>query len=229
VEMLTTTKMKELSRQAKDFLTNRKRESKGLTQEQIENVFVENGLSLYEALVRFELDYNGYVFYLGLEPIQFHLIQGGGMPFNAKLATIEFDHSELDDHQYDFDCAHTQYGMTFTLDENGVYYEDYQKVHSCFDYLIEELAIWDNLKGIPNWDIVFRDIEVDKCDGLVPLWGEIIENASDQYTQWYCNGSFYIRRRGNCLTLIGNTNDKLVKEMKIEVANQVARRQPNSL
>lgn len=47
--------------------------------------------------------------------------------------------------RYYFDCATTDYQMQFFLDEQGSYYEDYEVQASCFDKIVEHLAIWDEI------------------------------------------------------------------------------------
>lgn len=194
-----------LSKRASNFLKRSKRETLLLTEKEIRQTFIYNDLPIFEPLVDFQLAFGGYIFYAGLEPIKFSLLKGvGGYPKYNNTAVIEFEESEFSSPKYFFDCATTNYQMQFFLDEQGVYYEDYEATASSFGKTVEHLALWDELRMREDFELIFRDrqLQINNIENELKL--SLIDEASDQYTLWFCNEHVYVKRWKGLTTLIAS-------------------------
>lgn len=211
--------MDKLSSRAQRFLNSLNREAKNLSEAQINETFLNAGLQNYDALLNFELNYSGYIFYAGLEPIKFKLIEGGGYPFNSKMAIIDFEESETDDHKFDFYIAETNYQMRFTIDEDGRYYEEFDLMHSSFEKFLESHAIWDFCKNNKNYELVFRNKPSTEENVETMFNLNLLESASDDYTKWFHNEELFLQRHNDNLTLIGLKDSIIAEEIKNYVAN----------
>lgn len=192
-----------LSKRASDFLQKSERENSQLTNSEITEIFAYNNAPVSEPLIDFQKRFGGFIFYAGLEPIKFGLIKGkGGYPKFGKTAIIEFEESESESPKYFFDCATTLYQMQFFLDENGVYYEDYNAKASSFAKAVEHLALWDEMRNRKNFELLFRDriLKTNQIDKELKL--DFLPEASDQYTLWFSNEDMYMQQWQGQTTLV---------------------------
>ena len=195
----------ELSKRALDFLHHSEREIPELTERDIRDAFSANNAPVFEPLIAFQLQYGGYIFYAGLEPIKFILLQGvGGYPKITNTSIIEFEETNTISPKYHFVCAMTNYQMQFTLDEEGIYYEDYQPKASSFDKVIEELALWNEIKLKTGYEIIFRERQILTQNLDKELNLALIPEASDQFTLWFQNESIYMKQCQGLTTLIAS-------------------------
>jgi hypothetical protein len=172
-----------------------------------QNAFIANNAPIFESLIHFQLRFGGYIFNAGLEPIKFSLLKGeGGYPKSRGTSIIEFEESGLTTPKYYFDCAMTNYQMQFFLDENGVYYEDYEAKASTFAKVVEHLALWDEIRSKANYEVLYRDkrLSTDSVDKLSNL--TLLPEASDQYTLWSRNEFMYMQQCQGLTTLIVSEN-----------------------
>ncbi|MCX6318584.1 MAG: hypothetical protein NTW29_14925 [Bacteroidetes bacterium] len=196
-----------LSTRATNFLQTSEREDSQLTDTAIREIFHYNNAPVFEPLIEFEKKYGGYIFYAGLAPIRFSLIKGeGGYPISSKTAIVEFGESKYSQQKYFFDCATTLYQMQFFLDENGVYYEDYEPKASSFDKTVEHLAVWNEFANRKDFEMVFnnRILKTSNVDKELNL--DLIAEASDLYTLWFRNEQMYMRQWQGKTTLIVTTS-----------------------
>jgi hypothetical protein len=194
-----------LSKRASDFLHKSKRETLLLTEQQIRQTFIDNGAPIFEPLIEFQQAFGGYIFYAVLAPIKFSLIKGaGGYPVYSNTAVVEFEESEFSSPKYFFDCATTNYQMQFFLDEQGVYYEDYEPIASSFSKSVEHLALWDEMREQNNFELVFRDrsLKIENIEKELNL--NFISEASDQYTLWFQNEEIYVKQWKGLTTLVAS-------------------------
>lgn len=194
-----------LSKRASDFLRNSRRETLFLTEREIRQTFIDNGAPSFEPLVEFQQAFGGYIFYAGLEPIKFSLLKGvGGYPVYSNTAIVEFEESEFSSPKYFFDCATTNYQMQFFLDEQGVYYEDYEAKASSFSKTVEHLALWDEMRSLDNFELIFqnRQLKIDNIEKELNL--NLLPEASDQYTSWFSNEHFYVEQWKGLTTLVAS-------------------------
>jgi hypothetical protein len=212
--------MTDLSERAVRYLKTIERDNNSRSRDDIVNTFKINNIPICEPLIAFEERYSGYIFKINEVPIKFGLINGGGFPYDYKLATIDFEHSNSIEHNYDFICGLSEYPMTFTLDENGRYYEDYNIEHSSFEKVIEELAIKnyvaENFGGeILRFNINSPDIDLVKQFELV-----LLNEMSDDIVRWYKTEQNFVSLKGETITIIGMKNTKIITEIKkLAVAN----------
>ena len=193
----------ELSKRALDFLQQSEREMSKLTEQDILDAFSANDAPIFKPLIDFQLKYGGYIFYAGLAPIKFSLLQGqGGFPNQTKTSIIQFEETDTISPKYQFVCAMTNYQMQFTLDEQGIYYEDYQPKSSSFDKVIEGLALWKEVELKTGYDIVFRAHQVLTQNLDKELNLNIVPEASDQFTLWFQNEFIYMKQYQGLTTLI---------------------------
>jgi hypothetical protein len=194
-----------LSKRASDFLQKSKRETLLLTEKEIRQTFIDNDAPIFEPLVDFQQAFGGYIFDAGLAPIKFSLLKGeGGYPKYSNTATIEFEESEFSSPKYFFDCATTNYQMQFFLDEQGVYYEDYEAKASSFSKTVEHLALWDEMRIREDFELIFRNrhLQINNIEKELKL--SLLTEASDQYTLWFCNEHFYVEQWKGLTTLIAS-------------------------
>lgn len=193
-----------LSKRAMEYLAKSERETSELPEEVLLRIFSENNVPVFEPLIEFQRNYGGYIFYAGLEPIKFSLFKGGGgYPLSNYRANIEFEDSEMESCRYLFDCATTNYQMQFFLDEEGVYYEDYEPVASSFEKSIEHLALWKEMGD--DYEVVFRYLRLATNKPEIELGLELIPEASDQFTQWFKNEFIYMVRWQDKTTIIASS------------------------
>ena len=196
-----------LSSRASSYLRKSKREEFALTESEIRNIFLNNGAPCFEPLIEFQQRFGGYIFYAGLAPIKFSVLKGGGgYPRSNYTATIEFEESGLASPQYYSDCADTNYQMQFFLDENGMYYEDYEPVAASFEKVIEHLPLWEEMNFTQGLELIFRDHRLKTADVDRKLELEPISEASDQYTRWFRNEFIYMKQWQGLTTLVANTD-----------------------
>jgi hypothetical protein len=193
-----------LSSRALDFLHVSERDSFLLADNEIRQAFTDNEAPISEALIEFQKQFGGYIFYAGLEPIKFSVIKGtGGYPTLSSTAIVEFEESGKSEPQYFYNCASTNYQMQFFLDENGVYYEDYAATASSFGKVVEHLAIWAELRKKPDFEILV-DNQPILAEGVVTNFNlRPIAEASDEFTQWFSNGDLYLTQCQGRTSVIG--------------------------
>lgn len=123
-------------------------------------------------------------------------------PKSSNTSIIEFEESGLPQPKYYFDCGNTNYQMQFYLDEQGVYYEDYEAKASSFEKLIEHLALWNEICRKTDYKVLFRKkrLKTDSVDKLLNL--VFLPEASDQYTLWFKNEFMYMEQWQGLTTLI---------------------------
>jgi hypothetical protein len=192
-----------LSKRAQDFLLKSKRDNYPSTEQDIRDAFIVNNAPFFEPLLRFQLDYGGYTFNAGLEPIKFTLLKGeGGYPRSSGTSIIEFEETDKAEPKYFFECAITNYQMQFLLDEHGVYYEDYEAKASSFEKAVEHLALWDEMRGRETYEIIYREknLKTNDIDKYLDL--ALLPEASDQFTLWFKNEFIYIQQWKGLTTLI---------------------------
>ncbi len=203
--------MIELSIKAKNFLANQERFSSTIIREEIIESFVNNDAPIFEPLIEFQQKYSGYQFMVGLEPINFGLLQGdGGYPVRTGTAIVDFSSSKTDKSNYQFVCATSQMQIDFTLDEHGRYFEHNEIVASSFDKTIEHLAIWDEMEKIGGFKIFLQNqkLTIPALDKKLSL--TIIPEASDEYTLWFKNDFTYLTQCNGRTTIITSENfDKI--------------------
>lgn len=193
----------QLSERANAFLRKSNRDIISLSEDEIRSFFIVNEAPIFEPLVKFQYNYGGYVFNAGLEPIKFSLLKGlGGWPKKNRTCTIEFEQSEEEYPKFYFDCASTNYQMQFFLDENGIYYKDFEPKASNFEKLIEHLALWDEIGKNDELEVIFRDkkLKSEAIENLINV--SLLPEASDQFTKWYTNGSMYVQKTDGKTTII---------------------------
>ena len=194
-----------LSKRASDFLQKSKRETSLLTDDDIRQIFIANNAPIFEPLVNFQIAFGGYIFHAGLAPIKFSLLKGeGGFPKSSNTAIVEFEESGLTSPKYFFDCATTNYQMQFFLDEQGVYYEDYEAKACSFDKTVEHLALWDEMRLGGDYELVFRDRRLQTNNIETELELDFLPEASDQYTLWFRNEHIYMQQWQGLTTLIAS-------------------------
>lgn len=206
--------MNELSTRAKEFLKTKERETRDQNRSEIAEVFLYNGIEAFEPLIDFEMNYSGYIFYVGLTPIEFKLLWGAGYPFNSKTATLEFDPSEESDHRFDFVCARSDCPIAATLDEKGKYYEYLELQHESFDKAVEGWAIWEaaekqKLKPTHFETELFTRFDPSKELGLM-----LNTDASDSVCQWYEGQQGFLRSTKDHLTILEKEGSKMVGEIE---------------
>jgi hypothetical protein len=195
------------SKRASDFLNKSKRETYLLTESDIRKVFVANDAPIFDPLIDFQLRFGGYIFSAGLEPIKFSLLKGeGGYPEANYTAIIDFQKSNLESPNFFFDCASTNYQMQFFLDENGVYYEDYEAKASSFNKTVEHLALWNEIRLRDGYEVICRNRRIHKNNIETELKLELLPEASDNYTSWFCNEHVYLEQCQGLSTLIVSKN-----------------------
>lgn len=180
-----------------------KRETSILTEADIRQIFIANEAPVFEPLIDFQCKFGGFISYAGLVPIKFSLLKGeGGYPKSSNTAIIEFEASESEPPKYFFDCATTDYQMQFFLDEQGIYYEDYEAKASSFDKAIEHFALWDEIGLREDHELVFRNRHLQTNNIEEELKLDIIPEASDQYTLWFNNEFIYMKQWQGLTTLV---------------------------
>jgi hypothetical protein len=193
-----------LSKKAVEFLHLSERDSFLLGESAIRQTFAVNDAPIFEPLIEFQKQFGGYTFYAGLAPIKFSLIKGsGGFPTSSQTAVIDFEESGKSEPQYFFDCASTKYQVQFFLDENGVYYEDYEATASSFGKVVEHLAIWAEIRKRPDFERLVDNQRIAAESVITNLNLQPISEASDQYTKWFSNEELYLTQYQGRTTVLG--------------------------
>ena len=183
------------------------RDNSQLTDAEIREIFAYNNAPVFDPLIDFQQNYGGFIFYAGLTPIKFSLLKGeGGYPKSGKTSIIEFEESRTSSPKYFFDYAATLYQMQFFLDENGVYYEDYEAKPSSFDKTVEHLSLWDEMRNRKDFELLFRDRVLSSNQLNKDLKLDLLAEASDQYTRWFRNEHIYMKQwKGLTTRIVSNS------------------------
>ncbi|RTQ48985.1 hypothetical protein EJV47_15455 [Hymenobacter gummosus] len=135
----------------------------------VARAFTRLGLQPSPALLDFQLTYGGLMLYAGLEPICFGLLHGklarGDFSPPHKADTLIHEPPDEDRSHHLFACADTLYQMDFHLDEQGRYYENWQLHANSFDAIIEDKAVWAELRAQPYERVYFGYFE----EGAIPV------------------------------------------------------------
>lgn len=184
-----------LSNRAVLFLEKSEREISPVSESVLRRIFDENNVPVFEALIRFQLDYGGYTFNTALQgSIRFTLLHGaGGYPESNFTAEIEFEDNYDGNPRYYFVCADTEHQRYFLLDEEGKYYENYQVKASGFEKCVEHFSIWKEMEA-RGFELIFWHHKMDVEKLVQTLSLELIPEASDEYTQWYRSELVYVER-----------------------------------
>jgi hypothetical protein len=192
------------SKRALEILHLSERDSFLLTESEIRQTFALNNAPIFEPLIEFQKQFGGHTFYAGLAPIKFSLIKGsGGFPTSSQTAVVEFEESGTSEPQYYFNCATTKYQMQFSLDENGVYYEDYEATASSFQKVIEHLALWAEIRKRADYGRLVDSQPIAAETVITNLNLKPISEASDQYTKWFSNEELYLTQWQGRATVLG--------------------------
>ena len=192
-----------MSPRAQSFLLKSRRDAYPSTENDIRAAFLSNNAPIFQSLIDFQINYGGYIFYAGRAPIKFSLLKGeGGHPGSGGTAIIDFEESNVATPRYFFNCAATDYQMQFFLDEQGIYYEDYEAKASSFEKVIEHLALWDEMRGKEGYELIYRDkrLKINDVDRQLNL--TLLPEASDQFTIWFKNEFMYMQQWQGLTTLI---------------------------
>lgn len=172
--------------------------------------FEIKGMLLTSELLKFQLKYGGLMIYAGSEPICFGIIHGNlirGPEFKQEKQLI---HQILpvepkeDIPSYSFVCADTMYQEFYMIDVNGKYYEGYDLKANNFGYILEDLALFDEIKnsGVRS---VFKTQLLDGNLNYGPFIQEYnllpYEEFPVDLIEWYRNDKFVVRVSRTDLTL----------------------------
>ena len=161
----------------------------------LKECFDKNSLELTPALLNFQLKYGGLLIYAGLEPICFGIVHGDlvrGLEFNKPHQIISFTEKDLNPINH-YVCADTLYQELFSIDEKGNYYEGSKLMATNFDYVIEDLAILDELNERRFKQIIGKKIESETLDlESIIIDFKLDENIVD-LVKWYSNNEVAIR------------------------------------
>ena len=92
--------------------------------------------------------------------------------------------------------------MQFFLDENGIYYEDYEAKASSFAKTVEHLALWEEMRNRKDFELLFRDRILKTNDVDKELNLDLLSEASDEYTLWFSNEYIYMQQWQGQTTLV---------------------------
>ncbi|MBO3272025.1 hypothetical protein [Hymenobacter defluvii] len=172
--------------------------------------FDNAGLVPSAALQAFQRDYAGLVLYAGLTPIYFSLVHAKVHHrwLRPPVTRYEPDYWEpdADTPVRHFRCAATDYQADFTLDENGGYYEGFQRQASSFDGIVEDCAVWAEV-----WAAGYRQQWVhmlEEVEHMLPtaMLCEVLQVAAypafpEDLIFWGRNETWLIRQSPDSITL----------------------------
>lgn len=141
-----------LSQRANKFLSQQEYRNDTVSEmEIIQEAFRKAGLEPTSKLIDFQLKYGGLMVYSGLEPICFGILHGensrGDFAFpEKKINELIYYPDWQDETKIQFNCADTRYQENFSLDRDGNYYEGGEVKATKFDFIIEDLSIFQELQ-----------------------------------------------------------------------------------
>lgn len=197
--------MHTLSARAKNFIAGKERFATTTSREQLEKVFAQHKIPVFEPLIYFQQQYSGYDLSIGSNiPFTYSLLRGeGGYPQLSDTGFIEFIENDTRDTPRYFFAVDSDDMMTFTLDESGIFYEENQPLAMSFDKYIEQLAVKDEiyrlgLKKLGDHTTTYP------ADAAKKLNLSIIPEASDEYTQWFNDDKTYLMQREHEILVFSN-------------------------
>lgn len=115
--------------------------------QQIQSLLEQNKVGYSEAIIEFQVKYGGLIFYSGLEPVCWgihHLSPRGEFKYMNKEIIVFKDEDCYPD--LSVLCADTLLQITWSIDSEGVIFEDFEILASGFDKVVEDFALWMKLR-----------------------------------------------------------------------------------
>jgi len=213
-----------LTERAFNYLKKQERREDAIREIQdIEKAFKIASIKPTEELIKFQSNYGGLNIYAGLEPICFGIIHGNlirGSEFRGEKNKLVYDYSEENPEILHFYCADTLYQEEFTIDEKGNYYEGWEKLASNFDYVIEDLAVFNevsklNLSSLFDSYFDYKEIDIFSIIKLLNL--KDYPKFPFDLTYWGRNENYVARITRNRILILGK------KELSDDTKNHLKR------
>ncbi len=131
-----------LSARATAFLKTQERRNSIRDERRILEALDRAQLPIFEPVIDFQQQYGGCTFYAIYEPMVYGIL-------HPKPRSVEANNisgfSDDDGITYLFECVDTLYQMSFHIDGDGTYYENFRAVAPSMDKHVEDLALRNEL------------------------------------------------------------------------------------
>lgn len=218
-----------LSNRARRFLDNSKWKDSVREEKDIIQAFEAAGIAPTNALIEFQKNFGGFTYYAYLEPIVFGILHKppcrGAFEHETGLIVIEPEDDIVVRH---LECADTLYQETFTIDEQGRYYEGYDIQCHRFETHIENLAMLEQV-NTGKWKSVFKyelDFYHKGCYDIVDQtkYGELvrrlglkkIDDFPEDIVSWDTNGELLVWRKADAVNVLSETGISARQRKEIE-------------
>ena len=181
-----------LSERAKKYLATLEREPAIIDEEKITAALEEAKIPIFEPIVKFQMEYGGYVEWYGFNDFHWGILHHKPEP-DSFLEPNEIDFY-VEDGEYYITCANCHRSDTWTLDSKGALYWCGFFKASSFEKKLERDAFATELDLLGKVNrIRFDAPEEDVVRILVPrLQNKIIAEASDEYQALYLEDNLYV-------------------------------------
>ena len=186
-------------------------------------------------MIRFQQKYGGFTYYAGLEPIVFGILHigpcRGDFLGNEGELSIEEPNENIKENHYV--CADTLYQESFTITENGDYYEGHSLMCRLFETQIETFSMYDLINRDNAYNAVYSYREPDAADTaeeferiitafsckLIGFFKEFPASRVDGYWDdiqaWYTLGDDILMHRVNLELKVFSRNPKIEKQIDL--------------
>ncbi|WP_088832268.1 hypothetical protein [Paenibacillus tyrfis] len=206
-----------LSNRAFKFLASSKWKDSVKDEKEIIHAFQAAKIMPTEQLIDFQKRFGGFTYFAYLEPIVYGILHKmpcrGSFVNENGLIAIEPEDDIVVRH---FECADTLYQETFSIDEQGRYYEGFDLKCNHFETHIEDLAMLEQVnKGkwgtVYKYELdVYRDcyeyIDEKKYGKLVKRLGlKKVEDFPEDIVSWDTNGDMLVWRKADAVVVLSET------------------------
>ncbi|MGG4495880.1 hypothetical protein [Brevibacillus reuszeri] len=217
-----------LSNRANRFLANAKWKNSVHDEKDIRHAFEAVKLIPTEKLIDFQKRYGGLTIYAYLEPIVYGILhQAPSRGAFANETGLIITEPEDDIVVRHFACADTLYQETFTIDEDGRYYEGFELKCNHFETHVESMAMLEQVKK-GKWKIVYEfepDVYRDCYETIDwKQYGELVkrlglkkvEDFPDDVISWDTNGEILVWRKADAVIVLSEGSLKQAEQEMVE-------------
>ena len=175
-----------LSTRALNYLAKAEFKKSITDEKEIQAAFERKGIKATSELIRFQKQYGGFTYYVWREPIVFGILHPekcrGDFRGCENELLIEEDEDTSKKH---YTCADTLYQESFTITENGNYYEGcYNLTCLSFETQIESHSMYDFMDKDGQYKNVYSYVEPDASDST-QHFEQIIKAFSDKFKTFH--------------------------------------------
>jgi hypothetical protein len=152
------------------------------------DILISNQVEIFEPIIDFQLRFGGLIYYTGFEPICWgihHLNPSGEFKYSGE-EIINFIH-EGENPEFSPLCADTLCQISWTIDDKGAIFEDFDLLTNSFEKVIEDYALREELITENITEIFKRNIFDKELKSVISNFDKIepILELQEPGIKWY--------------------------------------------